>query len=68
MIVYQQTKFGLQEKEKKTKKNTPKKRTISSEDIIAESECGVFEANCSKQMGQRKKKIFHRMFLCLHEG
>ena len=29
---------------------------------------GVFEANCSKQMGQRKKKIFYQMFLCLHEG
>ena len=29
---------------------------------------GVFEANCSKQMGQRKKTIFHQMFLCLHEG
>ena len=29
---------------------------------------GVFEANCSRQMGQRKKHIFHQMFLCLHEG
>ena len=29
---------------------------------------GVFEANCSKEMGQRKKKIFYQMFLCLHEG
>ena len=27
----------------------------------------MFEANCSKQMGQHKK-IFHQMFLCLHEG
>ena len=26
-----------------------------------------FEANCSKQMGQHKKMIFHQMFLCLHE-
>ena len=29
---------------------------------------GVFEANCSRQMGQHKKKIFHQMFLCLHRG
>ena len=29
---------------------------------------GVFEANCSKQMGQNQKTIFHQMFLCLHEG
>ena len=29
---------------------------------------GVLEANCSRQMGQRKKKIFHHMFLCLHGG
>ena len=28
----------------------------------------VFQANCSKQMGQCKKKIFHQMFLCLHGG
>ena len=28
----------------------------------------MFEANCSRQMGQHKKKIFHQMFLCLHEG
>ena len=28
----------------------------------------MFEANCSKQMGQHKNKIFHQMFLCLHEG
>ena len=28
----------------------------------------MFEANCSKQMGQRKKKISDQMFLCLHEG
>ena len=28
----------------------------------------VFEANCSKQMGQHKKKVFHQMFLCLHGG
>ena len=26
---------------------------------------GVFEAGCSKQMGQRKKTIFHQKFLCL---
>ena len=26
-----------------------------------------FEANCFKQMGHHKK-IFHQMFLCLHEG
>ena len=26
----------------------------------------MFEANCSRQMGQHKKKIFHQMFLCLH--
>ena len=24
----------------------------------------MFEANCSKQMGQRKKKIFHQILLC----
>ena len=24
----------------------------------------MFEANCSKQMGQRKNKIFHQMLLC----
>ena len=29
---------------------------------------GVFEANCSRQMGQHKKNIFHQMFLCLHGG
>ena len=37
---------------------------------------GVFEANCSKQMGQRNKQnnnnnkntIFHEMFLLLLEG
>ena len=29
---------------------------------------GVFEANCSRQMGQRKKKILDQMFLFLHEG
>ena len=28
----------------------------------------MFEANCSRQMGQHKKKIFHQMFLCLHGG
>ena len=28
----------------------------------------MFEANCSRQMGQHKKKIFHQMFLCLHVG
>ena len=28
----------------------------------------MFEANCSRQMGQHKKKIFHRMFLCLRGG
>ena len=27
-----------------------------------------FEANCSRQMGQHKKKIFHQIFLCLHGG
>ena len=26
----------------------------------------MFEANCSRQMGQDKKKIFHQMSLCLH--
>ena len=25
----------------------------------------MFEVNCSRQMGQHKKKIFHQMFLCL---
>ena len=29
---------------------------------------GVFEANGSKQMGQRKKTFFHQIFWCLHEG
>ena len=29
---------------------------------------GVFEANCSRQMGQHKKKIFCQMFLSLHWG
>ena len=24
----------------------------------------MFEANCSRQMGRHKKKIFHQMFLC----
>ena len=33
---------------------------------IRVAEC--FEANCSRQMGQHKKKIFHQMFLCLHGG
>ena len=28
----------------------------------------MMEANFSKQMGQRKKTIFHQMFLYLHEG
>ena len=28
----------------------------------------MFEANCSRQMGQHKKKTFHKMFLCLHGG
>ena len=28
----------------------------------------MFEANCSRQMGQHKKKIFYQMFLCLHGG
>ena len=28
----------------------------------------MFKANCSRQMGQHKKKIFHQMFLCLHGG
>ena len=28
----------------------------------------MFEANCSRQMGQHKKKIFHQMFLCLRGG
>ena len=28
----------------------------------------MFEANCSRQMGQHKKNIFHQMFLCLHGG
>ena len=28
----------------------------------------MFEANCCRQMGQHKKKIFDQMFLCLHEG
>ena len=25
------------------------------------------EVNCSEQMGQYNKQIFHKMFLCLHE-
>ena len=33
-----------------------------------ESEQRMFEANCSRQMCQHKKKIFHQMFLCLHGG
>ena len=28
----------------------------------------MFDANCFRQMGQHKKKIFHQMFLCLHGG
>ena len=28
----------------------------------------MFEANCSRQMGQHKKKIFHQMCVCLHTG
>ena len=27
----------------------------------------MFEAKCSRQIGKRKKMIFHQMFLCLHE-
>ena len=27
----------------------------------------MFEANCSRQMGQHKETIFHQMFLCLHD-
>ena len=26
----------------------------------------MFEVNCSRQMGQHKKKIFLQMFVCLH--
>ena len=29
---------------------------------------GVFEADCSKQICQRKKTIFLQMFLCLNVG
>ena len=29
---------------------------------------GISAANCSKQIGQHKKTIFHQTFLCLHEG
>ena len=36
------------------------------EEAESEWRSRVFEANCSKQMGQRKKKkIFHQMFLCV---
>ena len=28
----------------------------------------MFEANCSRQMGQHKKKIFHQMFFVFTRG
>ena len=29
---------------------------------------GVFEANCSRQVGQHKKRSFIKCFFCLHGG